>query len=63
MDAVLKEIDELRDKIKYHSKLYYEQDTPEISDYEYDMMNRELKAIVWLGGVLGALMGAVNLLL
>lgn len=29
----------------------------------FGMMNRELKAIVWLGGVLGALMGAVNLLL
>ncbi len=29
----------------------------------FGMMNRELKAIVWLGGALGALMGAVNLLL
>ena len=29
----------------------------------FGMMNRELKAIVLLGGVLGALMGAVNLLL
>ncbi|MBQ4561857.1 MAG: NAD-dependent DNA ligase LigA [Clostridia bacterium] len=43
MDAVLKEIEELREKIKYHSKLYYEQDTPEISDYEYDMMYRRLQ--------------------
>lgn len=29
----------------------------------FGMMNRELKAIVWLGGVLGAVLGAVNLLL
>ena len=43
MDAVLKEIEELREKIKYHSRLYYEQDTPEISDYEYDMMYRRLQ--------------------
>ena len=33
---------ELRDKITYNSKLYYENDAPEISDYEYDMMFREL---------------------
>ena len=33
---------ELREKIIYNSKLYYENDSPEISDYEYDMMFREL---------------------
>lgn len=32
----------LRAKILYNSKLYYENDSPEISDYEYDMMFREL---------------------
>lgn len=32
----------LREKIVYNSKLYYENDAPEISDYEYDMMFREL---------------------
>ena len=32
----------LRAKIVYNSKLYYENDSPEISDYEYDMMFREL---------------------
>ena len=32
----------LRAKIVYNSKLYYENDAPEISDYEYDMMFREL---------------------
>ena len=37
-----KEINELRKKIQYHSKLYYENDAPEISDYEYDMLYRRL---------------------
>ncbi|MBR6650138.1 MAG: NAD-dependent DNA ligase LigA [Clostridia bacterium] len=36
------EIKELREKILYHSKLYYEKDTPEISDYEYDMLYKRL---------------------
>ena len=37
--------DELRKKIVHNSKLYYENDAPEISDYEYDMMFRELSDI------------------
>ena len=32
----------LREQIAYNSKLYYENDAPEISDYEYDAMFREL---------------------
>ncbi len=36
------EIKELREKILYHSRLYYEKDTPEISDYEYDMLYKRL---------------------
>ena len=35
----------LRKTLKYHSDLYYNHDNPEISDYEYDMLNNELKAI------------------
>ncbi|MBR7117470.1 MAG: NAD-dependent DNA ligase LigA [Clostridia bacterium] len=35
-------IDELRLKIEYNSKLYYEDDAPVISDFEYDAMFREL---------------------
>ena len=35
----------LREKITYNSRLYYENDAPEISDYEYDMMFRELQDI------------------
>lgn len=40
-----KRIKELREAILYHSKLYYEKDTPEISDFEYDMMFKELKEL------------------
>ena len=32
----------LREQIVYNSKLYYESDAPKISDFEYDMMFREL---------------------
>ena len=37
-----KRIIELRKTLEYHSKLYYINDAPEISDYEYDMLFREL---------------------
>lgn len=40
-----KRIEELRRLLAYHSKLYYEKDEPEISDYEYDMMFKELKEL------------------
>ena len=42
MNETEREINELREKLNYHSKLYYEKDAPEISDYEYDMMFRRL---------------------
>ena len=42
MNSIKVEINELRAKIEYHSKLYYENDNPEISDYEYDMMFKRL---------------------
>lgn len=38
-------INELRKKLTYHAKLYYVYDAPEISDYDYDMMYAELKAL------------------
>ncbi len=41
----LKEVQELRDKIEYYSKLYYDQDNSPLSDYEYDMMMNRLKAL------------------
>ena len=36
-------IDELRKTLEYHAKKYYDEDKPEISDFEYDMMMNELK--------------------
>ena len=35
----------LRESIAYHSRRYYEEDAPEISDYEYDAMYRELQEL------------------
>jgi DNA ligase (NAD+) len=40
-----KRILDLRATLKYHSDRYYNDDAPEIEDYEYDMMMRELKAL------------------
>ncbi|MBQ8163189.1 MAG: NAD-dependent DNA ligase LigA [Clostridia bacterium] len=42
---VKERIEHLRSLIKYHSKRYYENDAPEISDFEYDKMFEELKAL------------------
>ena len=38
-------IKELTDKLNHYAKLYYEDDAPAISDYEYDMMAQELKKL------------------
>ena len=38
-----KRIEELREKISYYAKKYYDEDKPEISDFEYDMLFLELK--------------------
>ena len=38
-------INHLRKLISYHSKRYYENDAPEISDFEYDKMFEELKSL------------------
>ncbi|MBQ9355446.1 MAG: NAD-dependent DNA ligase LigA [Clostridia bacterium] len=40
-----KKIKELTKIIKYHNELYYNQDAPEIEDFEYDDLMRQLKAI------------------
>lgn len=40
-----KQIEELREKIDYHSKRYYDEDKPEIKDYEYDILTNKLKAL------------------
>ena len=40
-----KEIKELRKKLEYYANLYYDMDSPAISDYEYDMLMNKLKAL------------------
>ncbi len=40
-----KRIDELVKLLNYHSQLYYVEDRNEISDYEYDMLQQELKGL------------------
>ncbi len=45
MDNIKTEIEELRRTLQYHSDRYYNDDAPEIEDYEYDMMMRRLKAL------------------
>lgn len=43
MPDVQKKIENLRKTLRYHSDRYYNDDAPEIEDYEYDMMMRELQ--------------------
>ena len=43
--SVKERIERLRALIKYHSKRYYENDAPEISDFEYDKLFEELKTL------------------
>lgn len=38
-------IDELRDLIDYHSRLYYDNDAPELEDDEFDALTRELRQL------------------
>ena len=38
-----KRIEELRKEVEYHAKKYYDEDAPEISDFEYDMLMVELR--------------------
>lgn len=45
MTEIEKKIEELRKTLRYHSDRYYNDDAPEIEDYEYDMMMRELKEL------------------
>ena len=38
-----KRIEELRKLTEYHAKKYYDEDSPDISDFEYDMLLLELR--------------------
>jgi len=39
---ILKKIEELREKIRYHNYRYYVLDNPTVSDAEYDQLMRDL---------------------
>lgn len=45
MEDIKHKIEELRKTLSYHSDRYYNDDAPEIEDYEYDMMMRQLKEL------------------
>ena len=40
-----KRLEALREQIRYHSRKYYTEDDPEISDYEYDQLYRQLETL------------------
>ncbi|MCR5020448.1 NAD-dependent DNA ligase LigA [Ruminococcus sp.] len=44
-ESAKKRIDELVEILNYHSRLYFVEDRNEISDYEYDMLQNELKKL------------------
>ncbi len=43
--SVEQELDALREQIRYHSRKYYTEDDPEISDFEYDKLYRSLEEL------------------
>ena len=42
---VQQEILSLREQLRYHNKKDYDEDAPEITDYDYDMLSRRLRAL------------------
>ncbi len=45
LEQAKKRAEELRAIIEKNNRLYYDQDAPELEDFEYDALNRELKAL------------------
>ncbi len=45
LENVKREIEKLREKIRYHEYLYYVKNEPEISDFEFDLLMRKLIAL------------------
>ena len=41
-NKIIERVEKLRRELNYHAQRYYVYDAPEISDYEYDAMFREL---------------------
>jgi len=44
-DEIKKKVEKLREEIRYHNYKYYIENNPEISDYEYDQLMRELQKL------------------
>ena len=45
LEQAKKRVEELRAVIERNNKLYYEQDAPELEDFEYDALTRELREL------------------
>ena len=45
MEQAQKRVEELRAVIEKNNRLYYDQDAPELEDFEYDALTRELKEL------------------
>lgn len=45
LEQARRRVKELRRIIEYNNNLYYDQDAPELEDFEYDALTRELKAL------------------
>ncbi len=43
--TAMEKAEELREKISYYAEKYYTEDAPEIDDYDYDMLYRELEKL------------------
>ncbi len=44
LEQARKRVEELRAVIEKNNRLYYDQDAPELEDFEYDALTRELRA-------------------
>ena len=45
LEQARKRVEELRAVIEKNNRLYYDQDAPELEDFEYDALTRELKEL------------------
>ena len=45
LEQAKKRVEELRAMIEKNNRLYYDQDAPELEDFEYDALTRELKEL------------------
>ena len=45
LEQAKKRVKELRAIIEKNNRLYYDQDAPELEDFEYDALTRELKEL------------------